>query len=687
MVVSQVLVKAVRFRNLVIAILITVAGTAWRCSADDLATAPHRVQLSEGETRAIARLRQLKPPQPAPLFLFTDPNKDPDDLSVLVITKYLHEQGFIDLRCAITTLGNQDTRRRRAEFTKTVLDSLGQEGVSVGVGEDYSFEVKDANGVVDAIATEGRMKDHQVFIEPSLPQGRAVAKLAGLAMLKQELSQVPDHAAVLLINSGMVDVAALLRESPELVKQKTAKVVIMGGVESLLDTRGFVVADKRAYNNTTDQPSADYTYTRAQELGVPLVVVSKEAAYAAAAPRSFYDGVAATNHPVGIYLKNQQMKSLHHLWDGICKGQLPPALTAEWFFQTFTDVDLESNAGKAAIAHAKAHAEDFASIWNQVSKLNLYDPLALLAATPGAAELLFHGEEPEGVRANVRLIGKNSITDSALVKDLLAALATESLNPPMRRKSRIGTAPGYPPRQHVEEQDAPWTKSLPNYRPPEYTATTVLQHEGDWADPQDVRAVKRRFLTRTSQGEVAVLLDEQGRPLNPLGRTGLRGRGLLGRWGRNQAGDPLLTRLDPESGRLQLLVIQRKDSGQQALPGGMVDEGEEIADTVARELHEETGANLDFKEAEVLFTGVVDDPRNTDNAWMETTVLHKHLTAEEQSTLMIRAGDDARAVDWVDVDRTLLASMYASHADYVRLALTGFPDLPAIAEQANELHK
>ena len=33
-----------------------------------------------------------------------------------------------------------------------------------------------------------------------------------------------------------------------------------------------------------------------------------------------------------------------------------------------------------------------------------------------------------------------------------------------------------------------------------------------------------------------------GLPLNPKGRTGLYGRGLLGRWGPNHAVDPLVTR-------------------------------------------------------------------------------------------------------------------------------------------------
>lgn len=32
------------------------------------------------------------------------------------------------------------------------------------------------------------------------------------------------------------------------------------------------------------------------------------------------------------------------------------------------------------------------------------------------------------------------------------------------------------------------------------------------------------------------------RPLNPVGRTGLIGRGVLGKWGPNHAADPIVTR-------------------------------------------------------------------------------------------------------------------------------------------------
>jgi len=60
----------------------------------------------------------------------------------------------------------------------------------------------------------------------------------------------------------------------------------------------------------------------------------------------------------------------------------------------------------------------------------------------------------------------------------------------------------------------------------------------------------------------------------------------------------------------------------------------------------------------------VDDPRNTDNSWMETCVVNFHdETGQSLSRVPLNAGDDACAVRWLPIDRTL--SLYASHGDFV----------------------
>lgn len=192
-------------------------------------------------------------------------------------------------------------------------------------------------------------------------------------------------------------------------------------------------------------------------------------------------------------------------------------------------------------------------------------------------------------------------------------------------------------------------------------------------------------------GDYAVNSD--GYPLNPVGRTGIVGRGLLGRWGPNHAADPIVTRwkrdntgavqTDERTGKpvLQFVAIQRRDSGEWAIPGGMVDPGETISATLMREFMEEALNVLEknnieketlqnsikefFTKGKEIYKGYVDDPRNTDNAWMETVAINFHN--EDNAVigkLALKAGDDARDVRWMDVNREI--NLYANHSEFIR---------------------
>ncbi|XP_030420765.1 ADP-ribose pyrophosphatase, mitochondrial isoform X3 [Gopherus evgoodei] len=182
---------------------------------------------------------------------------------------------------------------------------------------------------------------------------------------------------------------------------------------------------------------------------------------------------------------------------------------------------------------------------------------------------------------------------------------------------------------------------------------------------------------------------------NPSGRTGLVGRGLLGRWGPNHAADPIITRwkrdssgnkiAHPISGKniLQFVAIKRKDCGEWAIPGGMVDPGEKISATLKREFMEEALNSLQKSRAEkeeiekqmnrlfnqehfVVYKGYVDDPRNTDNAWIETEAVNYHdEPGETMDNLLLEAGDDAGKVKWVDISEKL--KLYANHGDFIKL--------------------
>lgn len=53
---------------------------------------------------------------------------------------------------------------------------------------------------------------------------------------------------------------------------------------------------------------------------------------------------------------------------------------------------------------------------------------------------------------------------------------------------------------------------------------------------------------------------------------------------------------------LQFCAIQRHDCGQWAIPGGMVDPGEKISETLRREFLEEAFNNLESDSGKIIIT-------------------------------------------------------------------------------------
>lgn len=221
-----------------------------------------------------------------------------------------------------------------------------------------------------------------------------------------------------------------------------------------------------------------------------------------------------------------------------------------------------------------------------------------------------------------------------------------------------------------------------------YTAPHVLSNadravdKERWADEQhvDIDTIKKRLTWRDGQlvpfGSVGTF-DSHGKPNNPYEPSTKYGRYSLGKWGPNHAADPVIT-ADPlrANDPPRVLLVVRGDCGKLALPGGMVDAGEVYAQSVVRECFEEAAEDSSLlrdifaKRGTLVYSGYVHDPRNTQNAWMETAAVHVHLSVDEADALCLRPSADGEtlASKWVDVTPSLLASLYASHGTIVSRA-------------------
>jgi hypothetical protein len=252
-------------------------------------------------------------------------------------------------------------------------------------------------------------------------------------------------------------------------------------------------------------------------------------------------------------------------------------------------------------------------------------------------------------------------------------LLTEHERVKLTQKAWVHTAALQPPsagceKFHLKGQEVPW-----EYKHKEYERAVVRGSRYDLDCSNSVKAdAPPATLLAQCRGDD---------PRNPIGRTGARGRGELRQPGANPARHAVITRVDGSSGRTQVLLwkTQQGDSSDWyfALPNSLIvpkseamenDQGEPnilvldfLKAVLARNIKE--GCRIDardcvtmgmptgeeliqelekelseqkitvYPDGQLYKSGYFDDPRNTDDAWIETEVRHYHLPVTVSSAL------------------------------------------------------
>ena len=244
-------------------------------------------------------------------------------------------------------------------------------------------------------------------------------------------------------------------------------------------------------------------------------------------------------------------------------------------------------------------------------------------------------------------------------------LAYDLFSDPFHMQIRAERPDEYPLRRSLTVDEAPWSRDCPHYDPPYYVAPAVLagHRPGGWADPEDFARMAGELALRSARARDR---DRQGRPLNPSGRTGIAGRGLLGLWGANLSVAAVLVRA-AETGELEVALGQEPGEVRLELPKGFVLPGEEPADGILRILASETGVRP-AAPGDVIVEEATFDPRQTDHAWVETRV---HLFFDEGGDFpdLLAVGGDFDVVQWWPLDPQTINRVPSGQARFLRAAV------------------
>lgn len=338
------------------------------------------------------------------LVFISDPGQDLDDEMTYIMLRHLVEEGMVDVLGIIATLTPAFDRARLCMGT---LASLGLHGVPIGLGTDGG----DVAGVHKASTFE-------FWAKPYMPPRHSSVFEPGRRLMYRLYVEAEPKSLTLVIIASLKDPALFLRDDENLFESKTREVIIMGGVEPFEeDSTECILKPDTAHNQMFDKAASEFFYRRCQELGVPLVVVSRWAAYAAKVPRSCYDELAALGSWVGCRLRNAQRASIESLWNRACasgneREGLPDRCDRAWFLKTFC-------GGDAAPGRSRGD-----TIWDLLVGFMQYDTVATLAAVPRLRQRFFSPVTVNGQRATKHLVigcseQKPNVCDAAALGEFL----------------------------------------------------------------------------------------------------------------------------------------------------------------------------------------------------------------------------------------------------------------------------
>jgi len=315
-----------------------------------------------------------------PLVVMTDLGGDAGDagdLVALFLLRGLEQIGRVSLRGLII----HDRGGHLIERAKDLVEELAFKKCVVGRVSEKWDETGDSKSTNNDEDVQGMLSAQDVLIR----------------VLQDP--DIPDYSLVIVCLCSLSGFAQFIKAHGEAASRKIKHVALLSGVHEFkadalfravqrgdTDTSVcFLKPDQNHTHNQADIPASEYVYLRLQQLGVPLIIVSRHAVYQAAVPSYFFDLLAETRRSVAIRVRDEAKRSMELLWFRVqqtepeLRGGLPPRCTEAWFAQTFCN-GMVPPAGY--------------SPWDFVKKFSMYDSVTLISAIPELRSKLFATGQP-----------------------------------------------------------------------------------------------------------------------------------------------------------------------------------------------------------------------------------------------------------------------------------------------------
>lgn len=222
----------------------------------------HLLKLRGGIVDDAVEMPLVARPSRTPLSVLTimDPGQDLDDEMYLVLLRALTNEHLVNCLGVVTTL---EPPMMRAQLARGTLDLLGLRNVPVGAGSDGN-----ATGSTSMFEGVSYMVPSH-FVDQGVP------------LMVRQLKEMADRSVTLIIIASLKDAAQLLRHHEQLCLAKIKEVVIQGGVKPFepgIASGGQLLQPDSAHNNEFDSEASAFVYERCQQIGIPLLIVSRFAA-------------------------------------------------------------------------------------------------------------------------------------------------------------------------------------------------------------------------------------------------------------------------------------------------------------------------------------------------------------------------------------------------------------------------